>query len=120
MNPVNRLYIREDRTPKLGYSYCEELGIKDYITYTDKPFEDAAICKLLEEIKPGDRVIVGTILDFMFPEVEDLKFVLTEFAENNITVTSKLEPKYTFKKYVAALPLADVISRVRLGIGYKN
>ena len=120
MNPVNRLYIREDRTPKLGYSHCEELGIKDYVIYTDKPYEETAMSKLLEEVKPGDRVIVGTIMDFMYPEIEDLKYVLTEFAENNITVISKLEPNYTFKKYVTAIPLANAISRIRLGIGYQD
>ena len=108
------VYGREDRDPYIAYSQAMGQDIPQYHYFIDKAGEQTQLTALLKTTAPGDTVIVGTITDFMFPEIDTMLNILEDFADNDVSIVSRLEPDYNIEKYRFGIRLADTIYRVRV------
>ena len=108
------VYAREDRIPYIAFSHAMGRDIPQYDYFIDKAGEQTQLAALLKTTAPGDTVIVGTITDFMLPEIDTMLNILEDFADNDVNIESRLEPDYSIDKYRSAIRLADTIYRVRM------
>ena len=99
----------------MAYSHAMGRDIPDYNYYIDAPGETKQLDALLDTVRAGDRVIVGTITDFMLPDIQDMLNTLENLDELDVAVISRLQPDYDIKKYRSAIRLADTICRVKMG-----
>ena len=67
------VYGRIDQDVALAYSHAMGRDIPDYNYYIDAPGETKQLDALLDTVRAGDRVIVGTITDFMLPDIQDAR-----------------------------------------------
>ena len=109
------VYGRIDQDVALAYSHAMGRNIPDYNYYIDAPGETKQLDALLDTVRAGDRVIVGTITDFMLPDIQDMLNTLENLDELDVAVISRLQPDYDIKKYRSAIRLADTICRVKMG-----
>ncbi len=115
-------YGREDRDTNLmenkltliGQSYAE-LEKKGRI-YIDKQGNSSKLEELLEDIPRGAMLVVGTITDFMTPDIEEMRMTLAALEDKDIALVSMLEYDYDFDAYYYKIGLADNIARVRMGL----
>ena len=91
-------------------------GIPRHRYYTDKEGETTELEALFLTVSNGDAVIIGTITDFMQPEIEDMLNTLENFNDLGVQIISRLEPDYEIKEYRKSIRLADRIARKRLGL----
>ncbi len=61
-------------------------------------------------------LVVGTITDFMTPDIEEMRMTLAALEDKDIALVSMLEYDYDFDAYYYKIGLADNIARVRIGL----
>lgn len=102
--------------PDIAYSHAMDRGIPRHRYYTDKVGETTELEALFLTVSNGDAVIIGTITDFMQPEIEDMLNTPENFNDLGVQIISRLEPDYEIKEYRKSIRLADRIARKRLGL----
>lgn len=106
--------LMENRLSLSGRSYAE-LEKKGRI-YIDKQNENSKLEELLEDIPRNAILIIGTITDFMNPDIYEMRDILSKLNEKQITIVSMAEHDYDYDKYYYKIGLADNIARVRMGL----
>ncbi len=110
------VYATKRGLPSIAASQAMGRDIPGYHYFIDEAGEDIELTALLRTVQPGDTVIVGTITDFMTPEIEDMLNTLEDFNDNDIAVESRMQPDYSIELYRIAIRLAIEIIRVREGL----
>lgn len=110
------LYARLDRDPRLAYTQAMGRDIPPEQCFVDEDGETTQLEDLQEIIQPGDILIVGTITDFMLPDIDDMLNTLENFSEIGVKISSRLEPGYDISLYRSAIRLASYIYRIKNGL----
>ncbi len=115
-------YGREDRDISLmennlnlrnhSYKELESIGR----IYIDKQGDTSKLEDLLVDIPYGAKLVIGTITDFMTPDIDEMRRTLAALKDKDITVVSMLENDYDYDNYYYKIGLADNIARVRMGL----
>ncbi len=113
-------YGREDRDISLmennlnlrnhSYKELESIGR----IYIDKQGDTSKLEDLLVDIPYGAKLVIGTITDFMTPDIDEMRRTLAALKDKDITVVSMLENDYDYDNYYYKIGLADNIARVRM------
>ncbi len=110
------VYATYSGEPAIANSHAMGRGIPRYRYYTDRAGEQTELEALLLEVSEGDAIIIGTITDFMQPDIADMLNTLENFNELGVQIISRLEPDYNIEDYRKIIRLADTIARKRLGL----
>lgn len=89
------LYARRERDPLLAFTLAMGHDIPEDQRFIDNAGMTAQLEELKDTIEPGDTILVGTITDFMTPDISDMLNALEDFADDNITIRSLLEQTTT-------------------------
>lgn len=110
------VYATYSGDPPIAYSHAMGRDIPRHRYYTDKAGETTELEALFLTVSKGDAVIIGTITDFMQPDIIDMLNVLEDFNDLGVQIISRLEPDYNIEEYRKIVRLADTIARKRLGL----
>ena len=113
---VPYVYANRRGYPDIAYTKAMSIGVPRDNYFIDNAGECKELMYLFQELNAGDVVIIGTITDLMLPEINDMLDHLEHFDELGVQVISALQPDYNIKEYRRTIRLADIISRVRLGL----
>lgn len=110
------VYINKSGNPSVAYSHTNGRDIPYYHYYEDEIGETTQLEALMSIVEEGDGVIVGSITDFMTPNVQNMVDTLEFFESKGVRIFSRLEPKYDVIPYRDAVILANNIARKRYGL----
>ncbi len=113
---VPYVYANRKGYPDIAYTKAMSIGVHRDNYFVDNAGECKKLMHLFQELNEGDVVIIGTITDLMLPEIGDMLDHLEHFDELGVQVISALQPDYNINEYRRIIRLADIISRVRLGL----
>lgn len=101
------VYAREDRDKWIAFTHAMGRDIPEYHYYIDTGQGDTVqLDALLKTASAGDTVIVGTIIDFIDTDIDEMLNTLENFNDLGVKIDSRMQPNYNIKLYRIAIRLA--------------